>query len=131
MNDLLDWAEPICHLPASGGQFAGRYLDISQIVRELVAEVKRQREEIHLLLRASTEYENNLAAKDGHIMRLMKSQETAAEVLARALSDQTMHSWEDRYELIHRPDTGIRSKQYYRDEAAELLEEAIKNEGLD
>jgi hypothetical protein len=43
MSDILREAEPLCHLPISGGHFEGRYLDISEIVRGLVAEVKRLR----------------------------------------------------------------------------------------
>ena len=44
MTDILDQAKHLCHLPHSGGHFKGRYLDISEIVRDLVNEIEHHRD---------------------------------------------------------------------------------------
>lgn len=89
MSDILQKAEPLCNLSPSGGNFAGRYLDIARIVEGLVAEIKRLIAEVSdnqiiLDCRKETieELQEQLAAKDIELARWQKiAIEERAEVI--------------------------------------------------
>jgi hypothetical protein len=88
-DDILAKAEALANMPITGGNFAYRYLDIAKIVAELVAEIKRLRENAAIYAGISDECEafedenieskRQLAAKDLHITSLKTMAQATAE----------------------------------------------------
>ena len=142
MSDILQAAAPLVNMDATGGNFAGRYLDIARIVAGLVEEIKRLQEDNaakddYLAQRLMTlnMHHNNLKAAMEQVKKLdgelARWQEIAIDMRACLMYPFNMPTWD------HLPENDVsergshlvqRGRAFWREQAAKELQiEAAKS----